>query len=117
MKFIIRKPGIDHCIISGHIFHIAVIKKELIIRNIKNAYLFCDETFDGLDPVMRQAVKRLLADAVVEQQLTPIIASHNLRELEDIYHPKYKKCVVSTVHSHTLAPHQCESHHSPAGAI
>ncbi len=47
-------------------------------------YLFCDETFDGLDPVMRQAVKRLLADAVVEQQLTPIIASHNLRELEDI---------------------------------
>ena len=28
-------------------------------------YLFCDETFDGLDPVMRQAVKRLLADAVV----------------------------------------------------
>ena len=37
MKFIIRKPGIDHCIISGHIFHIAVIKKELIIRNIKNA--------------------------------------------------------------------------------
>lgn len=48
------------------------------------AYLFCDETFDGLDPVMRQAVKRLLADAVVSQQLTPIIASHNLRELEDI---------------------------------
>lgn len=47
-------------------------------------YLFCDETFDGLDPVMRQAVKRLLADAVVSQQLTPIIASHNLRELEDI---------------------------------
>ena len=47
-------------------------------------YLFCDETFDGLDPVMRQAVKRLLADAVIEQQMTPIIASHNLRELEDI---------------------------------
>ena len=47
-------------------------------------YLFCDETFDGLDPVMRQAVKRLLADAVLEYQMTPIIASHNLRELEDI---------------------------------
>ena len=47
-------------------------------------YLFCDETFDGLDPVMRQAVKRLLADAVGEHQMTPIIASHNLRELEDI---------------------------------
>lgn len=47
-------------------------------------YLLCDETFDGLDPVMRQAVKRLLAEAVVDQQLTPVIASHNLRELEDI---------------------------------
>lgn len=47
-------------------------------------YLLCDETFDGLDPVMRQAVKRLLADAVLENQMTPIIASHNLRELEDI---------------------------------
>ena len=47
-------------------------------------YLFCDETFDGLDPVMRQAVKRLLADAVLDHNMTPIIASHNLRELEDI---------------------------------
>lgn len=47
-------------------------------------YLFCDETFDGLDPVMRQTVKKLLAEAVVERNLTPIIASHNLRELEDI---------------------------------
>ena len=26
-------------------------------------YLLCDETFDGLDPVMRQMVKRLFADA------------------------------------------------------
>ena len=47
-------------------------------------YLLCDETFDGLDPVMRQAVKRLLAEAVLEHSMTPIIASHNLRELEDI---------------------------------
>jgi len=47
-------------------------------------YLLCDETFDGLDPMMRQNVKRLLADAVLERGLTPIIASHNLRELEDI---------------------------------
>lgn len=47
-------------------------------------FLFCDETFDGLDPVMRQTVKRLLAYAVLEHQMTPIIASHNLRELEDI---------------------------------
>ena len=47
-------------------------------------YLFCDETFDGLDPVMRQGIKSLFAKEVAEREFTPIIASHNLRELEDI---------------------------------
>ncbi len=47
-------------------------------------YLFCDETFDGLDPVVRQAVKSLFASDIAERGLTPVIASHNLRELEDI---------------------------------
>ena len=47
-------------------------------------YLLLDETFDGLDPVMRQAVKSLFAAEVLERDFTPVIASHNLRELEDI---------------------------------
>lgn len=47
-------------------------------------YLLCDETFDGLDPVMRQGIKSLFAKEMEERGLTPIIASHNLRELEDI---------------------------------
>lgn len=47
-------------------------------------YILCDETFDGLDPVMRQAVKSLFAEDMEERNLTPVIASHNLRELEDI---------------------------------
>lgn len=47
-------------------------------------YLLCDETFDGLDPVMRQAVKSILAKEMETRGLTPVIASHNLRELEDI---------------------------------
>lgn len=47
-------------------------------------YLLCDETFDGLDPVMRQLVKKLLAEEVIERGMTPVIASHNLREIEDI---------------------------------
>lgn len=50
----------------------------------KTKYLLCDETFDGLDPVMRQAVKSLLAGEMEDRGLTPVIASHNLRELEDI---------------------------------
>lgn len=47
-------------------------------------YLFCDETFDGLDPVMRQAVKSIFAGELTNRDFTPVIASHNLRELEDI---------------------------------
>jgi ABC-2 type transport system ATP-binding protein len=47
-------------------------------------YMFCDETFDGLDPVMRQGVKSLFAQDMADRGFTPIIASHNLRELEDI---------------------------------
>ena len=47
-------------------------------------YLYCDETFDGLDPIMRQSVKSLFASEIKERGLTPVIASHNLREQEDI---------------------------------
>ena len=47
-------------------------------------YILCDETFDGLDPVMRQSVKSIFASEMEKRGLTPIIASHNLRELEDI---------------------------------
>ena len=61
-------------------------KQLLVILGISTGtkYLFCDETFDGLDPVMRQAAKSILAYEVTEREFTPIIASHNLRELEDI---------------------------------
>lgn len=47
-------------------------------------YLLMDEIFDGLDPVMRQLLKKLICEEVSEQKLTVIIASHNLRELEDL---------------------------------
>lgn len=47
-------------------------------------YLICDETFDGLDPVVRQTVKSLFVREMEKRDFTPIIASHNLRELEDI---------------------------------
>lgn len=47
-------------------------------------YLFFDETFDGLDPVMRNFVKKLICDDVLERGASAIITSHSLRELEDI---------------------------------
>ena len=46
-------------------------------------YLFFDETFDGLDPVMRNLVKQVIYNDVMERQTTTIITSHSLRELED----------------------------------
>ncbi len=46
-------------------------------------YLFLDEIFDGLDPVVRQLVKKLIIDDMLENDMTVVIASHNLRELED----------------------------------
>lgn len=61
-------------------------KQLLVILGISagTKYLLCDETFDGLDPVMRQAVKSLFAAEMMNREFTPVIASHNLRELEDI---------------------------------
>lgn len=46
-------------------------------------YLFFDETFDGLDPVMRNLVKTVIYNDVAERSTTTIITSHSLRELED----------------------------------
>lgn len=46
-------------------------------------YIFFDETFDGLDPVMRNLVKQTLYHDVVDRGATAVISSHSLRELED----------------------------------
>ncbi len=46
-------------------------------------YVFFDETFDGLDPVMRNLVKGMLYDDVLQRGCTAVVTSHSLRELED----------------------------------
>ena len=43
-----------------------------------------DEPVDGLDPVMRSFVKKLICEDVLERGASAIITSHSLRELEDI---------------------------------
>lgn len=69
-----------------HTFSKGMKKQVSIICGIcaNTKYIFCDETFDGLDPVMRQAVKSIFAKEISDRNMTPVIASHNLRELEDI---------------------------------
>ncbi|MDR0381261.1 MAG: ABC transporter ATP-binding protein [Oscillospiraceae bacterium] len=46
-------------------------------------YILLDETFDGLDPVMRALVKRTLYEDIEARRATAVISSHSLRELED----------------------------------
>lgn len=47
-------------------------------------YMFFDETFDGLDPVIRNTMKKLLIKQMNKKKTTIIMTSHNLRELDDI---------------------------------
>lgn len=69
-----------------HTFSKGMKKQVSVLLGIctNTKYLLCDETFDGLDPVMRQAVKSIFASEILGRDFTPVIASHNLRELEDI---------------------------------
>lgn len=56
----------------------------ILTLSTRAKYMFFDETFDGLDPVMRNLVKKLICDDVAEKNSTIIVTSHSLRELEDI---------------------------------
>lgn len=47
-------------------------------------YLLLDEAFDGLDPTMRIIVKRMLVDAMIDRELTTVISSHNLKEINEV---------------------------------
>ena len=47
-------------------------------------YMFFDETFDGLDPVIRNVMKKIIVKQMNKKKTTIVMTSHNLRELEDI---------------------------------
>jgi len=56
----------------------------IVAISIGADYLLLDEAFDGLDPVMRLTLKQIISDEIINRNLTVIISSHNIRELEDI---------------------------------
>lgn len=56
----------------------------ILALSAKPKYLLLDEIFDGLDPVIRRLVKQLIINDVSDRGMSVIIASHNMRELEDI---------------------------------
>lgn len=51
--------------------------------SVRPGLILLDEAFDGLDPVMRQVLRQLLAEEVETRGQTVVISSHNLKELED----------------------------------
>ncbi len=55
----------------------------ILSLSAKPQYIFFDETFDGLDPIMRTLVKKIICDDVIDRAATAVITSHSLRELED----------------------------------
>lgn len=55
----------------------------LLALSARPKYLFLDETFDGLDPIKRNAVRSVIYDDILQRGATAILSSHSLRELED----------------------------------
>ena len=45
--------------------------------------LILDEPIDGLDPIVRRKTWKYIIDDVAEREMTVLVSSHNLREMED----------------------------------
>ena len=56
----------------------------LLALSCRTPCLLLDEVFDGLDPVARRKVKKLLYQEIDARGGTVVISSHDLRELEDL---------------------------------
>lgn len=50
----------------------------------KPELMILDEPVDGLDPVMRRQIWSIILAEVAEHEMTVLVSSHNLRELEDV---------------------------------
>lgn len=50
----------------------------------KPEILVLDEPIDGLDPIMKENVWKILLEEVQKRKMTVIISSHNLKELENV---------------------------------
>lgn len=56
----------------------------LLALATKPKVIFLDETFDGLDPIVRNYIKKLICSDILDRGASAIITSHSLRELEEI---------------------------------
>ena len=63
------------------------MKKQVAFRLVLSCMpevLILDEPLDGLDPVMRKQIMNVIISDVAEREMTVLVSSHNLRELEDL---------------------------------
>lgn len=56
----------------------------LLVMSTMPEYLILDEPIDGLDPIARRLVWQYIVDDVADHQMTVLISSHNLREMEGV---------------------------------
>jgi len=61
-------------------------RQALIILSISTSpkYLLLDEAFDGLDPVMRNVLKSIIAEKIVDNAMSVVVSSHNINEFENM---------------------------------
>ena len=50
---------------------------------VRYEYLLLDETFDGIDPIVRSHIRRVICADVADRNTTVILTSHSIREMED----------------------------------
>lgn len=55
-----------------------------LVMSTMPEYLVLDEPIDGLDPIIRKLVWKYIVEDVAEREMTVLVSSHNLRELEGI---------------------------------
>lgn len=88
MEYLIELAGILKLNINEKIHNFSKGMKRqcsLICAIATNAdYMMFDETFDGLDPIVRNTMKKIIKNQMDKKTTTVIMTSHNLRELEDI---------------------------------
>ncbi len=56
----------------------------ILALSIKPEVLILDEPIDGLDPIVRKKVWSLIVNEVADRQMTVLVSSHNLREMEGV---------------------------------
>ena len=47
-------------------------------------YLLLDELFDGIDPIIRSIIRKLMLELIANTETIIIVSSHNIKELENL---------------------------------